>query len=494
MLKIPYVPPERSASEEQRAAGLLRQMNALVARMKRYADDPGNKFKLILASQRRLLTREGFEPVLVNNIAFFTEDVRGRPERGAPEELVAMVGFTSNAFPSELYASDAVRRALQQSHKGRCAYCESLINDAAYGDVEHFRPKAGYTTPASPALFRPGYYMLAYDPSNLFLSCQLCNQAYKSNAFPVFGARVPSVKPEQELALLIDPYREDPRDFIRFNPRNGTAYAFDRVAAFYQSDSGWSPQQSAAEIWKDPAKIPNQSTYDGQPISNPQLDARFQAWSQAQSNPLLTRGTHTIATLELNRKPLVRARLAHLRHVRGLSWTASSGTGPDQSAARAYVQSLVQTPAPALVPEYVSLSIDAAQTWQASGAAAESWISAYDAALAAFVPKADLVVAPPHGDALAYIVLSRDVQLAGRRRMIYITHEDKVYGNPTGERAVVLAIDWDQDLHNTVLLYQQRRVARQTTLYDLIHDTSQLGNVFRAYDVWAIGNYSPYRT
>jgi uncharacterized protein (TIGR02646 family) len=494
MLKIPYLAPERSASEEQRAAALVDQMSALVARMKRYANDPDNKFKLILASQRRLLTREGFEPVLVNNIAFFTEQVRRRAERGFQDELVAMVGFTSSAFPSELYASDAVRRALQESHKGRCAYCESLIDNSAYGDVEHFRPKVGYTTPSSSALFRPGYHMLAYDPTNLLLSCQLCNQAYKGNAFPVFGERVPAVRPDQELALLIDPYRDDPRDFIRFNPRNGAAYPFDQVAAFYRADSSWSPQQTATELWKDPAKIPLQTTYAGQPLSNPQVDARYQDWLKTQSNPLLTRGSRTIATLELNRRPLVRARLAHLRHVRGLVWTANTGTGQDQSAAAAFVQSLTGTPAPALVPQYVSLSIDAAETWQASTAAPESWIAAYDAALQAFVPKSDLVVAPPRNDALAYIVLSRDVKLAGRRRMIYITHADKVYGNPTGERAVVLAIDWDKDLLNTVLLYQQRRLVKQTTLYDLIHDHSQLWTIFKAYDVWAIGNYSPYRS
>lgn len=493
MLKIPFIAPQRSASEEQRAALLVQQMTALVARMQRYADDPRNKFTLLLASQRRLLGAEGFEPILVDNIAFFTEEVRVHAERGFVDKDVSMVGFTSNAFPSELYGSDPVRRALQQSHKGRCAYCETLIDASAYGDVEHFRPKAGYTTPASPALFRPGYFMLAYEPHNLLLSCQLCNQAYKGNAFPVVGARVPAVTPEQELALLIDPYREDPRDFVRFNPVNGQAYTFDQVAAFYRSSAGWSAQQTAAEIWKDPTKIPNQLTWDGRPLSSAQLDASFQDWLKTQSNPLLARGGRTIATLELNRRPLVRARLAHLRHVRGLVWTANTGTGADQAAASAFLADLGPNPVVAQVPQYVSLSIDAAATWSASALPAAAWIKSYDDALTAFVPDVELVAAPPHNDALAYIVLERDLRVAGRRRMIYITTTDRVYGNPGREKAIVLAIDWDEELRNTVLLYQGGRVMKQTTLYDLIHESSQLWRVFANYNVWAIGNYAPLR-
>ena len=35
------------------------------------------------------------------------------------------------------------------------------------------------------ALGRPGYYWLAYDWSNLFLACQMCNQRHKRNLFPL---------------------------------------------------------------------------------------------------------------------------------------------------------------------------------------------------------------------------------------------------------------------------------------------------------------------
>ena len=64
-------------------------------------------------------------------------------------------------------------------------FCESKIRHIAYGDVEHYRPKAGYQQTKSRPLQRPGYYWLAYRWNNLFLSCTLCNQRFKKNLFPL---------------------------------------------------------------------------------------------------------------------------------------------------------------------------------------------------------------------------------------------------------------------------------------------------------------------
>ena len=55
----------------------------------------------------------------------------------------------------------------------------------AYGDVEHYRPKAGYRQDAEDPLGRPGYYWLAYEWSNLLFCCQICNQRFKRNLFPL---------------------------------------------------------------------------------------------------------------------------------------------------------------------------------------------------------------------------------------------------------------------------------------------------------------------
>ncbi len=53
----------------------------------------------------------------------------------------------------------------------KCAYCESTA-ESQHGDVEHFRPKSVWW-----------WLALCYD--NYLLSCQICNQVYKSDKFPL---------------------------------------------------------------------------------------------------------------------------------------------------------------------------------------------------------------------------------------------------------------------------------------------------------------------
>lgn len=55
---------------------------------------------------------------------------------------------------------------------GKCAYCEAPTSLVAYGDVEHFRPKSIY-------------WWLAYCYDNYLFSCQICNQQYKKDSFPL---------------------------------------------------------------------------------------------------------------------------------------------------------------------------------------------------------------------------------------------------------------------------------------------------------------------
>ena len=66
------------------------------------------------------------------------------------------------------YKSDDIKNKLKEIYHGKCAYCETSVEQF---DVEHFRPKRG------------GYYWLAYSWDNLLLSCPICNVA-KGNSFP----------------------------------------------------------------------------------------------------------------------------------------------------------------------------------------------------------------------------------------------------------------------------------------------------------------------
>jgi Transposase, Mutator family len=55
----------------------------------------------------------------------------------------------------------------------------------SYGDVEHFRPKGGVRQDEKDKLLPVDYFWLAYEWSNLFLACQICNQRFKKNLFPL---------------------------------------------------------------------------------------------------------------------------------------------------------------------------------------------------------------------------------------------------------------------------------------------------------------------
>jgi uncharacterized protein (TIGR02646 family) len=130
-------------------------------------------------------------------------------------------GQTSHTikFSAEIYGAADVKEALGRTQHDKCAFCESKIAHVSYGDVEHFRPKAGWKQAEADALSRPGYWWLAYDWANLVLSCTLCNQRHKANLFPVQGARAtaPSDDLRAELPALIHPVEDDPAREIVFD-------------------------------------------------------------------------------------------------------------------------------------------------------------------------------------------------------------------------------------------------------------------------------------
>ncbi len=136
-------------------------------------------------------------------------------------------GSKAFRFKSNLYAHDSVKGALLAAQHGKCAFCESRFTHIAFGDVEHFRPKGGFKNKDTDDLEQPGYYWLAYEWSNLFASCQLCNQQFKKNLFPLkiakTRARSHNDPIEKEMPLLIDPAQSDPERLIGF--REEFAYA-----------------------------------------------------------------------------------------------------------------------------------------------------------------------------------------------------------------------------------------------------------------------------
>jgi uncharacterized protein (TIGR02646 family) len=125
------------------------------------------------------------------------------------------------AFNKRVYAATSVKSALRKTQHDKCAFCESKISHIAYGDVEHFRPKAGYRQQADGPLARPGYYWLAYELANLLFCCAICNRRHKGNYFPpIDGARRAKSHHddiENERPFFIHPVEEDPQEFLDFN-------------------------------------------------------------------------------------------------------------------------------------------------------------------------------------------------------------------------------------------------------------------------------------
>jgi uncharacterized protein (TIGR02646 family) len=166
-------------------------------------------------------------------------------------------GTTSLAADSGIYGSAAVKQKLQADQHGKCCYCESTLLETGFGDVEHFRPKAGVRQTVAGRLEQPGYYWLAYDWANLYFSCARCNQAHKRNYFP-----------------LVDPAR--------------------RARSHHQATGPEQPQ------------LLDLATEDPQP---------HLTFAEEVARPLTERGQHCLVAYGLNRPELLKRRREHWEHV-----------------------------------------------------------------------------------------------------------------------------------------------------------------------------------
>lgn len=109
---------------------------------------------------------------------------------------------------SYYYRHSSVKAALEGMIGKKCWYCE---DGARRYDIEHFRPQSIYP-------------ILAYKWENLLLACQICNQNFKNDQFPLRpgGQQAiedplrPETRTDTDLATLIDPSKEDPTAHITF--------------------------------------------------------------------------------------------------------------------------------------------------------------------------------------------------------------------------------------------------------------------------------------
>jgi uncharacterized protein (TIGR02646 family) len=147
--------------------------------------------------------------------------LRERGQRTTEANQQAFInGERTFKFDSSIYGAKSVKNALIKAQQGKCAFCESQVRHIAHGDVEHYRPKGGVRQNDSDPLAQPGYFWLAYGWENLFFACQLCNQSFKKNLFPLADptrrARSHLDDLTAEEPMLIHPADEEPSAFIGF--------------------------------------------------------------------------------------------------------------------------------------------------------------------------------------------------------------------------------------------------------------------------------------
>ena len=169
---------------------------------------------------------------------------RNLEELGSREEYASIKVAMAKRRLQTLYKHDSMKRVYKSSEApffGKCAYCECAVLAGGRGDIEHWRPKGAVadwdwsqvrmTTRDGTAIPHPGYYWLAFEWTNLLLSCALCNQRVsglngapfgKWTRFPVkeYRAIAPGQESQEE-PLLLNPLFDDPSDHLGVDSLGG---------------------------------------------------------------------------------------------------------------------------------------------------------------------------------------------------------------------------------------------------------------------------------
>jgi hypothetical protein len=405
-----------------------------------------------------------------------------------------LIGFKSDAFDSAFYSGHGIKEALMTGHFGKCAFCEAKVAAIAHGDVEHFRPKAGYNQ--GHAFNHDGYFWRAYDWTNLYYSCQVCNQVYKGNHFPVLlDSKQTEVRQTHdrydrpEKPVLIDPGVEDPRKHIRFDPRTGYAYAYDLLSHFLQRATT-DPVPNL--IWSDPSVIPDLSHSTGDTmVEDGPLHLTASGFTNLtyQVPGEILRGVRTIQILGLNRTELVTRRIQHLRALRGLFVVASGSTSPEQSDARQAIDAAVRPDA-----EFSSLAIDAIGTWRAeqtrvneNKAVGYQWLKRYNEILGK-PPVYEYEESGFEDKDIPIMYLVEDMAKANtERRLVYLTAKDEI-DDPKLPRGWYLQVP-EADYNLTALVYRGGVAVDKLKVSGLFED-KQAWRKFKDTTVVVAGGFS----
>jgi uncharacterized protein (TIGR02646 family) len=175
------------------------------------------------------VTRPRRGPAVLTSQAALDEQAAAKAHYDVEENLKKEFKFT-------VYQHRAVRDALEQLFRMKCAYCETSIGAGDESEIEHWRPKGAVKEDDGRRAF-PAYYWRAATWQNLLLSCLKCNRprkyrleggeedeekwerSGKGMLFPLAkdDTRATSLESEkEEHPLLLDPCRDDPAKYLEF--------------------------------------------------------------------------------------------------------------------------------------------------------------------------------------------------------------------------------------------------------------------------------------
>ena len=81
-------------------------------------------------------------PRILRNRGVTQTDADEAAYDGAPQDYRS--GTKTFQFNRDIYAAKSVKNALLKAQHDKCCFCEAKVTHVAYGDVEHFRPKADF--------------------------------------------------------------------------------------------------------------------------------------------------------------------------------------------------------------------------------------------------------------------------------------------------------------------------------------------------------------
>ncbi|MCF6438453.1 hypothetical protein L1077_03285 [Pseudoalteromonas luteoviolacea] len=471
MIKIDFKPVDWLPDEKVKTAAATRQMQELVARL---ADAP--KYHTLTTEDRNQLIAEGYAPDLVDNLVLITQRADDLPDD------TINTGFNYAAFDTALFSAEHLKAHLQGLTQGCCAYCESYLLASNAGKVGHFRPvellEKSTSLQQNQSISCSPYYALAYQQENLVYVCDGCNDKHKGGQFPLIGQRFPLIRVEQEQSLLVNPYSDDPRQYIRFDPITARAYPFDLLCAYLMETDELSFTEAETKIWSSPDLLGYAPGFENLP--------GFSLWLESLSEKKIAqlgKGYTSIEVLGLNRPELVVARLNTLGQLHLAYGQFKQGK---QGEFDLFIDAL-----PTL--QYRSMCIDVLQSLHHQHSTSPVSASSEKAP-----PSREV---SPHvaakGDAFAnwfkaslrYCVEESQLMETQRRNLVFLSARDKLYGQKAKEKCIFLPLDWQRDQHKLIKVRSHRNIW-ETSLSELASSRPmELLNLFTHNQIWAEGPF-----